>query len=42
VNLSGAVAGFLLGTTLWAFTGWRGYLVLLGFCVLGSGAAKLG
>jgi uncharacterized protein (TIGR00297 family) len=42
VNPSGAVAGFLLGTTLWAFAGWRGYLLLLAFFVLGSGATKLG
>ena len=42
VNVSGAVAGFLLGTTLWAFAGWRGYLLLLAFFVLGSGATKLG
>lgn len=42
VNPSGAVAGFLLGTTLWAFAGWRGYLLLLVFFVVGSGATKLG
>jgi uncharacterized protein (TIGR00297 family) len=42
VNLSGAVAGFLLGTTLWAFGGWRAYVLLLAFFVLGSAATKLG
>ncbi|HUO87491.1 MAG TPA: DUF92 domain-containing protein, partial [Thermoanaerobaculia bacterium] len=42
VDLSGAVAGFLLGTTLFAFAGWQAYLLLLVFFVLGSGATKLG
>ena len=42
VNLSGAIAGWAVGTAIWAFLGWRGYLLLLGFFVLGSAATKLG
>jgi uncharacterized protein (TIGR00297 family) len=36
------VAGFVLGTLLWAFGGWRAYLLLIAFFVLGSGATRLG
>jgi uncharacterized protein (TIGR00297 family) len=42
VSPSGAVAGFVLGTLLWAFGGWRAYLLLIAFFVLGSGATRLG
>ena len=42
VNLSGAVAGWAVGTTIWGFLGWRGFLLLLAFFVLGSAATKLG
>lgn len=42
VSVSGAVAGFAIGTAIWGFLGWRGYLVLLAFFVLGSAATKLG
>lgn len=42
VNLSGALAGFAVGTAIWGFLGWRGYLLLLLFFVLGSAATKLG
>jgi len=42
VNLSGAAAGFLVGTAIWAFLGWPGFLLLAAFFVLGSAATKLG
>lgn len=42
VNVSGVVAGILLGTTLWAFLDWRGYLLLLAFFVLGTACTKIG
>jgi len=42
VNGSGVVAGILLGTTLWAFLDWRGYLLLLAFFVLGTACTKIG
>ncbi|HEX2252209.1 MAG TPA: TIGR00297 family protein [Thermoanaerobaculia bacterium] len=42
VNVSGAVAGWVVGTVIWAFLGWQGYLLLIAFFVLGSGATKLG
>ena len=42
VTVSGAVAGLLIGTAIWGFLGWRGYLLLLAFFVLGSAATKLG
>jgi len=42
VDLSGVAAGFLLGTAIYGLLGWRGYLLLLGFFVLGSAATKAG
>lgn len=42
VSVSGAVAGLAIGTAIWGFLGWRGYLLLLVFFVLGSAATKLG
>ena len=42
VNLSGAVAGLLIGTAIWAFLGWQGFLLLAAFFVLGSAATRLG
>ena len=42
VNRSGMVAGFLVGTLIYACLDWRGYLLLLAFFVLGTGATKLG
>lgn len=42
VNVSGAIAGLAVGTAIWGFLGWRGYLLLLTFFVLGSAATKLG
>lgn len=42
VDLSGAVAGWILGTSLYAFSGWRGFLMLMGLFVLGTLTTKLG
>jgi uncharacterized protein (TIGR00297 family) len=42
VDRSGMVAGFLVGTLTWFFAGWRGFVVLVAFFVLGSGATRLG
>jgi len=40
VDRSGALAGVALGTTLWAFLGWRGFLLLFAFFALGTAATK--
>lgn len=42
VSMSGAVGGFAVGTAIWAFLGWPGFVLLLAFFVFGSGATKLG
>lgn len=42
VNVSGLVAGVLLGTALILFGGWPLYVVLLVFFVLGSATTKVG
>lgn len=42
VDGSGVVAGFLVGSAIYAFLDWRGYLLLLAFFVIGSGCTKLG
>ena len=42
VALSGAIVGWLLGTTLYAFAGWRGFSLLAAFFLLGTVATKLG
>lgn len=42
VDRSGAIAGFLVGTAIYTALGWRGYLLLLTFFVLGTAATKLG
>ncbi len=42
VNVSGALGGFVLGTALFAFGGWRAFLMLFVFFVLGTAATKLG
>lgn len=42
VSMSGAVAGFLLGTIIYTFAGWQGFLLLMAFFVLGTAATKLG
>lgn len=42
VNLSGVVAGFLVGLTIYLFLDWEGYLLLLSFFVIGSACTKFG
>ena len=42
VKPSGVVAGFLVGTTIFAFGGWQAFVILLLFFVLGTGATKVG
>ncbi len=42
VDMSGALVGFLLGTTIYAFLDWRGFLHLAAFFVLGTGTTKIG
>ena len=42
VKPSGAVAGFLVGTAIYAFGGWQAFVILLLFFVLGTGATKVG
>jgi len=42
VDRSGLAVGFLLGTAIYGLLDWKGYLLLLVFFVLGSGATKLG
>ncbi len=42
VDLSGVVAGFLVGFLIYAFYDWQGYLLLLDFFVIGSACTKLG
>lgn len=42
VNVSGMIGGFVIGTLIYTCLGWQGYLLLLAFFVLGTGATKLG
>jgi uncharacterized protein (TIGR00297 family) len=42
VDLSGVAAGFLVGTAIYAFLDWRGWLLLVAFFVIGSACTKLG
>lgn len=42
VDRSGAIAGFVIGATIWAFLDWRGYLLLLAFFVIGTSCTKIG
>jgi len=42
VDLSGALCGWLLGVALYAFSGWRGFAMLLVFFVLGTACTKIG
>ncbi len=42
LDVSGVVAGTVVGTAIYAFLGWRGFLLLAAFFVLGTGATKLG
>ena len=42
VSVSGMLGGLLLGELVFAGLGWRGWLILVGFFVLGTLATKLG
>lgn len=42
VSVSGAFAGLFVGSVIWASLGWRGWLLLVAFFVLGTGATKIG
>jgi uncharacterized protein (TIGR00297 family) len=42
VDLSGVIGGIFVGTVIYAFLGWQGFLLMLAFFVLGSAATKLG
>jgi len=42
VDRSGAAAGILLGTAIWGFLGWRGFLLLFLFFAIGTAATKFG
>jgi len=42
VDRSGMITGFIVGVLTFALAGWRGFLVLTAFFVLGSGATRLG
>lgn len=42
VSRSGAAAGFLVGTLVYACVDWRGYALLLAFYVIGTAATRLG
>jgi uncharacterized protein (TIGR00297 family) len=41
VNVSGLIAGIVLGTSIYAFLGYQGFLILFTFFVLGSACSKL-
>ena len=42
VDLSGFAAGLVIGTFIFTFGGWRGYLMLAAFFVVGSVTTKIG
>nr|MDP9119929.1 DUF92 domain-containing protein [Acidobacteriota bacterium] len=42
VDRSGAAAGCVLGTAIYACLDWRGYLLLFAFFVIGTGCTKVG
>jgi uncharacterized protein (TIGR00297 family) len=42
VRPSGAVAGWIIGTVVFAFGGWQAFVILLLFFVLGTGATRVG
>ena len=42
VDRSGALCGWCLGVALYAFSGWRGFSLLLLFFILGTACTKLG
>jgi len=41
MTLPGAITGFVLAALLWNYAGFRGFLLLAAFFVLGSGATRL-
>ncbi|MBZ5638971.1 MAG: DUF92 domain-containing protein [Acidobacteriia bacterium] len=42
VDVSGAAGGWVLGTLLYGFGGWRGFLMLLGFFAVATAATQVG
>ncbi len=42
VDVSGVIAGTLLGTAIYAFLDWRGFLLLVAFFVIGTACTKFG
>ena len=42
VDRSGVIAGTLLGTAIYAFLDWRGFLLLVAFFVIGTACTKFG
>lgn len=42
VSKKGAIAGVIAGTLIYAFSGWRGFLLLLAFFIIASVLTKLG
>jgi uncharacterized protein (TIGR00297 family) len=42
ISFSGAVVGLGLGTVVWSCLDWQGYLLLLAFFVIGTGATRFG
>ncbi len=42
VGLAGAAVGTLLGTTIWAFAGWRAFALLFAFFLVGTAATRAG
>jgi len=42
VDRSGMIAGFVVGVLTFTFAGWRGFLVLISFFILGSTSTRLG
>lgn len=41
-SVTGAVVGLGLGTVVWSSLDWQGYLLLLAFVIVGTGATRLG
>ncbi len=42
IDVSGAIAGVLIGTAIHTFLGWRGLVILAAFVVFGTAATRLG
>ncbi len=42
IDLSGAIAGVVIGTVIYGFLGWRAWLILVTFVVIGSAVTRLG